>query len=178
MVSVALLLLTLVPFGQRSADGGADFRIGVAAGNPAQYCLALPGAALDIGSPVTVVIVSQRQRLHRLVTVRTITDCAAMTEQDTPGPYYQLASESGEELPTGLGVAVVGRPAARTVGGEVRVHLSERIHEARVRRCTSTEGVHLTVWSGVPLRSSRLWHAYWYLGYDVEPDCRPADYQS
>jgi hypothetical protein len=100
-----------------------------------------------------------------------------MAEHDTPGPYYLLAPEAGDELPPGLGVAVAGRPAVRTAGHEVRLHLSDRIREARVRSCTSSEGLHLTLWSGVPLRTSRLWHAYWYLGYDVEPDCRPADYQ-
>ena len=50
-----------------------------------------------------------------------------------------------------------------------------RVRDARVRSCTSIEGLHLTIWSGTPLTSTRLWHAYWYLGYDVEPNCQPAD---
>jgi hypothetical protein len=46
----------------------------------------------------------------------------------------------------------------------------------RFRTCASTEGIHATAWSGVPLSVPRRWHAYYYLGYDVEPDCTPADY--
>jgi hypothetical protein len=36
------------------------------------------------------------------------------------------------------------------------------------RLCTSNEGLHLTVWAGEPLKSKRLWHEYYYLGFDVE----------
>lgn len=45
------------------------------------------------------------------------------------------------------------------------------------RACTSMEGVHLTVWTGAPLTGRRRWHYYHYLGYDVEPDCAPAESQ-
>ncbi len=41
----------------------------------------------------------------------------------------------------------------------------------RFRACASSEGVHLTIGSGARLR----WHRYFYLGYDVEPDCSDAD---
>jgi hypothetical protein len=41
----------------------------------------------------------------------------------------------------------------------------------RFRICTSMEGLHLTVWSGVPLASARRWHRYLYVGYDLEPTC-------
>ena len=35
------------------------------------------------------------------------------------------------------------------------------------RMCASNEGLHLTAWVG----SRRVWHEYFYLGYDVDPDC-------
>lgn len=51
---------------------------------------------------------------------------------------------------------------------------------ASLRACVSREGVHFTAWSGKPLRSARLWHAYYYLDYEVETggetDCRKQDY--
>jgi len=47
----------------------------------------------------------------------------------------------------------------------------------RFRTCASEEGIHATAWSGAPLASPRRWHSYYYLGYDVEPDCTPADYK-
>jgi hypothetical protein len=176
MTSVVVLIFALVAASQRPA-GETELRIGIAAGDSAQYCLALPGPALGAGSPVALVTSGQRQRLYRLVTVRAVRECPVMAKHNTPGPYYLLAPETGSALPQGLGVAVQGRPTVRVVGGQVRLRLSDRIREARIRSCTSNEGLHLTVWAGVPLSTRRLWHAYWYLGYDVEPNCRPADYE-
>ncbi|MEI2453655.1 hypothetical protein [Lysobacter firmicutimachus] len=51
---------------------------------------------------------------------------------------------------------------------------------ASLRTCGSREGIHFTAWKGKPLRSARLWHAYYYLDYEAEPDaetrCRQRDY--
>jgi hypothetical protein len=47
----------------------------------------------------------------------------------------------------------------------------------QLRVCTSSEGLHLTIWSGEPLVGPRRWHRYVYLGYDVEPSCVPKDYE-
>lgn len=45
------------------------------------------------------------------------------------------------------------------------------------RSCTSSEGIHLTVWAPPgPLVGKRVWHAYYYLGYDTQPSCKPADF--
>ena len=35
----------------------------------------------------------------------------------------------------------------------------------------SIKGIHLTVWSGGYPEGRRQWHRYFYLGYDVEPNC-------
>lgn len=45
------------------------------------------------------------------------------------------------------------------------------------RTCASGEGLHLTVWYGEPLVTARLWHGYFYLGYDTESDCLEQDYE-
>nr|ART40845.1 L810 [uncultured bacterium] len=43
--------------------------------------------------------------------------------------------------------------------------------------CASTEGVHLNVWMGKAHTGKKLWHRYYYLGYDVEPTCTEADFK-
>jgi hypothetical protein len=43
------------------------------------------------------------------------------------------------------------------------------------RSCTSTEGVHFTVWSGKPIVGKLRWHQYYYLGYDVSPTCTKSE---
>ena len=45
------------------------------------------------------------------------------------------------------------------------------------RSCTSSEGLHLTIWSGKPLIGKRRWHYYYYLHYDTEPNCRKKDWE-
>ncbi len=46
----------------------------------------------------------------------------------------------------------------------------------RFRSCASTEGLHLTAWSGPVLSGLRRWHYYHYVGYDMEPTCTEQDY--
>lgn len=46
-----------------------------------------------------------------------------------------------------------------------------------LRDCASSEGLHLSVSRGRPLQCKRTWHRYYYLGYDVDPDCADADFK-
>jgi hypothetical protein len=99
-----------------------------------------------------------------------------MAKQDTPGPFYELALDAGANSPHGLAIVLLGPVTRRRVESELHLHLAD-YPAARVRSCSSHEGLHLTLWSGEPLKSVRLWHSYWYLGFDVEPDCRHEDYK-
>ncbi|UJP05319.1 MAG: hypothetical protein LZF61_10885 [Nitrosomonas sp.] len=40
-----------------------------------------------------------------------------------------------------------------------------------IKICASSEGVHMTAWSGSFKNMSRIWHAYYYLGQDLESNC-------
>ena len=88
-------------------------------------------------------------------------------------PHYSVRPFGSD--PT-VWIAIAGKPDTREIRpGVVAVRLSAAQPDAQVRSCTSTEGLHLTVWAGAPLRSRRLWHQYVYLGYDVEPSCEDGD---
>jgi len=100
-----------------------------------------------------------------------------MAKHNIPGPYYSLTLEDGAKDLPDLAVAVLGRPAITRVAEGMSLRLGTQYPAVRVRSCASSEGLHLTLWSGVPLQSERLWHQYYYLGYDVEPTCRPGDLQ-
>jgi hypothetical protein len=82
--------------------------------------------------------------------------------------------------------ALAGGPSIAVVGGTARlVYRDGTLHTdldgdgvpETFRGCTSREGIHLTLWSGVPLESERLWHVGFPVGYDVIATCTEADYR-
>jgi hypothetical protein len=77
----------------------------------------------------------------------------------------------------GVPIVLVGKlPPAELRGDTVTLEVEPGKVPWRFRTCASEEGIHATAWSGTPLTTPRRWHAYYYLGYDVEPDCAPADF--
>ena len=77
----------------------------------------------------------------------------------------------------GIPVVVLGPIAAPEQRGDtVTIAIEPEQPPIRFRTCASTEGLHATAWAGPPLASPRRWHAYYYLGYDVDPDCNESEY--
>lgn len=155
--------------------GGQSVRAGVMVTSAGNSVLAMEGPVLGVGTPLTVVTTEDPQRVWQVVVVKQLADSPVMTKHNMPGPYYEIASESGPTPLPDLAVAVLGRPHVERIGAAVRLRVSNPPMGIRVRSCTSSEGLHLTLWAGEPLRSPRLWHTYFYLGYDVQPTCQQAD---
>jgi hypothetical protein len=77
----------------------------------------------------------------------------------------------------GIPIVLLGSVAEPVQRGDtVTIEIEPGQPPIRFRFCASTEGLHATAWAGTPLTSSRRWHAYYYLGYDVDPTCREAEY--
>jgi hypothetical protein len=77
----------------------------------------------------------------------------------------------------GVPIVILGKlPRATMRGDTVLLAIEPGKPSWRFRSCATQEGIHITAWSGAPLTSPRRWHDYYYLGYDVEPDCTPGDY--
>lgn len=77
----------------------------------------------------------------------------------------------------GIPVVVLGPvPEPKQRGDTVTIALERGQPPIRFRFCASTEGLHASAWAGLPLASRRRWHAYYYLGYDVEPSCDESEY--
>lgn len=85
-----------------------------------------------------------------------------------------------ERLSSGawIGFGIIDSPDLfSSEGGEIRADLDGDGVQETFRDCTSYEGVHLTIWSGPPLEGRRLWHAYFYLGFETEPSCEERDFK-
>jgi len=171
-MKTAVVLIVALAAGQSQP---LSVRAGVMVASPPNRVLAMDGPVLPAGTPLTVVSVEDPQEVWHAVIVKPLADSEVMARHNTAGPYYQVAAERGSKPLPDFGVAIVGRPGVRRLGAAVALTFANPRRQIRVRGCTSSEGVHLTLWAGEALRSERLWHKYYYLGYDVEPTCQTGD---
>ena len=151
--------------------------VGVAASQGGQICVAMPAPELAPGAALTLIQPTAPQSVFVATVVRPVPGCERLDRAMISGPYYllQLADSTAGDF-GGPFVALSGMLATRRIrSGEIAVQLSAAHPNAQVRSCTSSEGLHLTVWVGTPLTSQRLWHQYYYLGYDLEPSCDERD---
>jgi hypothetical protein len=96
-----------------------------------------------------------------------------------PPDSIQYVAEMPRDTSDRIGIPVVllgsvAKPVQR--GDTVTIEIESGQPPVRFRFCASTEGLHATAWAGVPLASKRRWHAYYYLGYDVDPTCTESEY--
>jgi hypothetical protein len=88
------------------------------------------------------------------------------------GFAYRVAPQAGP-VPA---IGIVGYTGAfRSDGGALTADLDGDGQSEYFHACTSSEGVHFTIWTGKPLAGRLRWHGYRALGYDVEPDCKPEE---
>ena len=154
---------------------GLSIGVGSVSGN-GDACISMPAPRLEPGSVVTLVAVNHQQSAVTAVIEAAAASCARLEDALIPGPFYRLAKFSPAAESGTLWVVFRGKLGSRSPSsGEVTVRLNGANPDAQVRSCTSREGLHLTVWAGQPLKSRRLWHQYYYLGYDVEPSCTDGD---
>jgi len=108
------------------------------------------------------------------------TDAGDSQEDRDKTAYYELKLVAGGDAfdSIGVGIAVfdISNPI-KVSNGHVNIDLNNDGQNEFFRSCASSEGLHLTVWSGKPLIGKRLWHRYYYLRYDTEPSCKEKDYE-
>lgn len=135
--------------------------------------LAMEGLPLAAGAPLTVVVPDLPQTVQKAVVVAPAPDQTVLKFQ-TAGPYYFVRGDRDQTLPE-LSVVVIGHVVTKRIADTVSLHVDGAHPDVRVRVCRSTEGLHLTLWAGEPLKSERLTHVYFYVGYDLQPTCTPLD---
>ena len=145
--------------------------------------LAIVGPPLEKGANFQIVSHEDQSVIDaEVVSARQGAADEVMAEDDSSYAIEFITSYSARisDEASFLGIAVVGAvDGVTTSGGKASAKLPNAPAGNRFsfRVCTSGEGMHLTAWSGKPLTGKRVWHAYHYLGYDVEPNCKPKDYQ-
>lgn len=151
--------------------------IGVAVQKSDRACLDIRDGSLAAGRRLRFVTSSTPQTAGELEITGPVDQACSATDQTTPGLHHYGFKVVSGSLPKSVpAFALSGTGGTLTTGESlVTVDLDGDGAPESFRACTSTEGVHLTVWTGEPLKGRRRWHTYYYLGYDVEPSCTEAD---
>jgi hypothetical protein len=162
--------------GEKQEVFNYNTQIGVAEiGATGNGCLTIPNSSLREKQAVKLVILGKPQKvIEKNIVKKLKTSCTKNTETPPDASFYSFTVGKEHFDPS---IAVVGAAGDfKVVKGKVRADLNGDGTSESFRSCTSTEGLHLTVWAEEALKSKRLWHEYYYLGYDVVPSCKPADY--
>ena len=178
MIPILILSLSLQAFAW--TDGHVyDYAssIGTAAFSRARLCLAINNPRLVPGGRVNLVVPSIPQSVTNAEVVRSAPDaCGTPQLRDSGSDLYELRLLSGT-LPSVMPVIAVTNssyPLQKT-GAVISGDLAGNGEREFFRSCNSAEGVHLTVWSGKPFKGKLKWHSYYYLGYDLQPNCTSKD---
>jgi hypothetical protein len=142
-------------------------------------CFATQDTTLLPGTRATIVFTGfpQHSAVGR-VTSRAKLPCIPgppMPPMDSMQYIAEMPRDTADRL--GVPVVLLGRVAEPVQRGDTVTVAIEPGHQpVRFRVCASTEGLHATAWAGPPFVSPRRWHAYYYLGYDVDPTCNESEY--
>jgi hypothetical protein len=151
-------------------------QVGVAEVNVAAYgCLTIVNDTLQVGETITLINPANPLKIIETRIRKKLTfNCSKSTEYPPGASFYSFRIGTEPMEPS---IAVIrSDPDVMVASGTIRADLNGDGVPESFRSCSSNEGIHLTVWAGEPLRSTRVWHTYYYLGYDVKPDCTPQEY--
>jgi hypothetical protein len=158
------------------------FQVGVVDVNErGNTCLIISNGGLSNGIPVNIIVLSKRQSIVRARIKEKLSQSCSANPDVPDASFYSLEFSASDSAVTmrerqAAGIAVVSSKQIVVQHGRASVDLDNDGRREFFRDCTSNEGVHFTVWTGLPFCGKRRWHFYYYLGYDVVPSCKRKDY--
>ncbi len=153
-----------------------------------EMCLIIPNKTLAEGDKISAIFADEpeSQSLVSSVIEKKLIRCGRKNHNVlSEVSYYSLKVIDGsydfedeyQEL-NPVAIAFVGNSQSTSLKSGVAIaDLNNDGENEQFRACTSYEGIHLTVWSGEPLKSKRRWHWYVGLSFDTEPNCTKRDYE-
>ena len=150
-----------------------------AANSQGRFCLSIANDALKPGQEIVLIWVPVEGERHKpemrrgKITAKLAAPCDEANRQAADSVYQVAAGK----LEIGrIYFALAGRAdGMRVAGEEVKTRFANR--DIAFRSCTSSEGLHLSVWSVTKAKEQQVWRRYLYLGYDVEPTCAQRDFE-
>jgi hypothetical protein len=119
-------------------------------------------------SPPDILTAAVAERLHR--------NPQDKMHAETNDAFYRLVAPPGALTCCIFGYAVrAPRRDVKVVAGRAEVDLDRDGVPEHFQSCASREGLHPALWSGEPFKGPSRWTRYYYLGYDLEPNCPEPD---
>jgi hypothetical protein len=158
-------------------------KFGLAEGDGVSGCVAFDNLDVHEGESIKLVTVtglSEQQRILLGTVGARMTlpsPCSGLESPHFDGYIYSVTLSKGSFNADDLAIAIRKSASLKVIIEDESVGLSSNgLPTLYFRSCASREGLHLTAWAGKPLEGKRLWSKYYYLGYDVDPDCTELDY--
>lgn len=168
-----------------------DMKIGIVETEKEQIiCLRTRNPSLAVQTPVLIFDTTSdfdgtTQKTFQAAVEKKLDKSCALHDSDSgeidteQTSYYSLKlSDENDKSEVDIGIAVIS-PAknAHLDGKKAGLDINADGKIEFFRTCTSSEGLHLTVWTGKPLKGKRIWQSYYYLHFDTEPTCDDKDWE-
>ena len=154
--------------------------LGIAIQKNDHSCLLIANGGLSPGQRIFFVTDATPQTFGEAEILSKAGEFCMDSDQQTHGATaYSIKTIQGA-LRKGAPAFAIAKPInpMEMSGGYLRADLDNNGRANTFRTCTSSEGVHLTIWEGKPLEGKRKWHSYYYLGYDVTSNCTDSEMKS
>ena len=142
-------------------------------------CLAIKHANLLTGTMITVISLDGQQNTVSAPIVGPAmaeAGCPALLEdrvkQNTQNGrvFYQLSLPPADPERLAVGILTNSLPAPSDAK-IFKADLDGDGHNENVSFCDTSEGMKFSLWSGAINSGKLLWSDYYYLGYDLQPNC-------
>ena len=173
LLLITLTALSVASYGQSKLNS----RIGVVnSTSTGGVCVAIQNSKLKPGQRLLVVLPDRPQSVQvAFIKKKVLKSCSSDNDVAENASFY-LVRMPKEDVPF-VAFGFFGIDKIAVAKGTASADINGDGKKEYFRSCTSNEGVHLTVWTGKPLVGKRIWHSYYYLSYDTEPDCKKKDYE-
>lgn len=144
-----------------------------------QICLIIPNDKLNANDVVHVILPKETQlHIEARITAKSPKSCSRSPYTRPTDSFYILQARDQKIEVGSLGLGLVNyKSTFKLQGGLWGFNPHDDDSWEFLRTCTSSEGLHFSVWRGRPLKGKRIWHWYYDLGYDVDPDCTEGDFK-
>jgi hypothetical protein len=146
--------------------------VAVLQGNNGVLCTS--GQEPQPGQKITVVLPDTGKTLTALVLAGDAAlqgKRACYMDEAAKAHLTKLAFEGRKGAMPAVGIGFLKTGPGIKLDSERKVDLDADGMLESFKACTSSEGVHLTVWTGDPHKGIRRWHAYYFVDYDTKATC-------